>query len=362
MKKYEHVPIKELSGDFERWQAVLLKGEIGHVCFLPHTGLLYRVHQFVDWTNSSGGRLKVIDFDVDLGGETVTMKRVLDSAEIGEVLVIVMRSAFLTVDGWRLAALAQQAHIQSKNPILFFHEAAPCQLANHQESVMQTNVMMPALLSKLGIEKYVERLSGDWGVEISKSEVSSLISYCGNQLWLINEGLRLKMDHPEWEMKQILENEKLQIKCQIIWKGLPDIYRSRLLNIGGSIDERISIEMQNYGLLSGGQVIECGYLLDLVQKNKYESLVVTENRVEWMKNDLTSHFSTKERLILYIMKNNVDNVISRDELAKNIWGDKAYSDWSLDKIMSRLRTKIARLNLPLRIITKKKKGFCCEWI
>ena len=77
---------------------------------------------------------------------------------------------------------------------------------------------------------------------------------------------------------------------------------------------------------------------------------------EKMPKDLTQN----EERILTVLKGNIGEVVSRDVIAKCIWGSKYlenYSEWAIEKVISRIRNKLKLQSSELSIITYKGEGY-----
>jgi hypothetical protein len=72
------------------------------------------------------------------------------------------------------------------------------------------------------------------------------------------------------------------------------------------------------------------------------------------------HLSEKELQIFLLLYQNANKEVSREQIGKTIWtGPEAaeYSDWAIDKLISRIREKLTDVK-PYRLIkTLRKKGF-----
>lgn len=71
--------------------------------------------------------------------------------------------------------------------------------------------------------------------------------------------------------------------------------------------------------------------------------------------------SNAETKVIQLMLENPDSLITRDEVARQLWEDDTktkYSDWAIDKALSRIRFKIGDTKRPYQhLITIKGKGF-----
>lgn len=72
------------------------------------------------------------------------------------------------------------------------------------------------------------------------------------------------------------------------------------------------------------------------------------------------HLTAQERLLLDVLKTE-ERIFSRDEVAQIIWGanwtDK-YSDWAIDKLVSKLKTKL--VNSKYELLTMRGRGYCLK--
>ena len=77
-------------------------------------------------------------------------------------------------------------------------------------------------------------------------------------------------------------------------------------------------------------------------------------------NDFKRDLSKGELDTFNILYNKVGEIVSREEMAKVKWkedADEKYSDWAIDQIIYRLRSKLKKHKVQYRIITKKGRGF-----
>lgn len=79
---------------------------------------------------------------------------------------------------------------------------------------------------------------------------------------------------------------------------------------------------------------------------------------------IEKNFTEKEYQILNELVSNPDEILTRERLANILWNDEAhlkYSDWAIDKIISKIREKLELLQVQnIKIKTIKGKGFILE--
>ncbi|MEK7592257.1 MAG: winged helix-turn-helix domain-containing protein, partial [Patescibacteria group bacterium] len=70
-------------------------------------------------------------------------------------------------------------------------------------------------------------------------------------------------------------------------------------------------------------------------------------------------FSKSQRMILELLKSREGEIVSRDDIAKALWGEgweDRYSDWAIDQLLSSIREKMGSSRMDGQIITKKGEG------
>lgn len=99
----------------------------------------------------------------------------------------------------------------------------------------------------------------------------------------------------------------------------------------------------------------------IIKSEGIRHITVKKGHFIWEGISFEHQLSDHEKRILNIMFAKFPNCISRDDVAEAIWeenAEKKYSDWAIDKAMSRLRDKLDEIGLGREIIeTKKRKGF-----
>jgi hypothetical protein len=71
-------------------------------------------------------------------------------------------------------------------------------------------------------------------------------------------------------------------------------------------------------------------------------------------------FTRKEHILFNVLKENLEMVCERDQIIEKVWPESmedGISDWSIDKLMERLREKIKKQGLPYRVVTVRTRGY-----
>lgn len=74
---------------------------------------------------------------------------------------------------------------------------------------------------------------------------------------------------------------------------------------------------------------------------------------------LLLHFSKSQRKVVEYLKAHVGTLITKDDIAKLLWGNdwsERYSDWAIDQLISTLREKLVNIDKKAKIISKRGEG------
>lgn len=351
MKKYENVPLESQVPQYVRWVKSLEPGQVANVYFLPWIGMVYRTAQFVEYV----GKVNLIDMQ-DVDGEGIDLTCELPKK--GKV-VLLMRSVLLSPDGLRIAREIEKWLVNFEGGVVIIHEFAPVQILvrNDWPSWVMANQVIYEMAGKGVVVDYIQNVSREMKIKFDQDEVDDIAEACGGWLWLVKDVLRSKAERPTEKVRKLMIGESFVQKMKLIWGSWPEPYKKAVLGIKN--DENILVEMRNIGVINESNKVVGSELSRFIQAQKMEELVVTNEYVEYKGKDITEKFKIGERKVLAHLWKNKD-VTGRDEVAKLFWDDdkdNEITDWALDQKMKRLRAKLAKLGLPIVIVTKKGEGY-----
>ena len=78
---------------------------------------------------------------------------------------------------------------------------------------------------------------------------------------------------------------------------------------------------------------------------------------------LAKMLTVSEKRVFVLLKKQLGNICSREEIAEVVWGKnwfERFSDWALDQIMSQLRRKLVKGERYGQLITKRGEGYYIE--
>lgn len=365
MKKYEKVPLNSLTPQFAQWENILKHNGIGHIFFLPHTGLLYRVHQFSDWLKSRNLSASIIDLDLEMHNDPLSFREFLKSSSLPTL--IVARRNFISMDQDSLSLELQSHYTTHSCAFLIFHETTPYTLTLNQNlpSVMLQNHFIYELPNKEFCLEYINSYAAEISLNITKQDISDIYQYCGNQPWLINELSRLKSVNPEHTISELITNDSMQKRLQSLWNGFPESHQMFFLDfpLDESLKTTIKNELTQAGYLNPTSAKPTGtWLEQIIKYQKSNLLKLSSDSLIYRGVELKNEFSAGELRILQTLYS-TESPTPRDIVADAFWQsnkDELYTDWALDQAISRLRKKIARLKLPINILTKKGFGYVLQ--
>jgi DNA-binding winged helix-turn-helix (wHTH) protein len=212
--------------------------------------------------------------------------------------------------------------------------------------------------------------------KLTNDAIQTILEVCGGHGACLKYATRracldgsLKSD----ELKEILLGAPdLRLNIQAIWTCLSDSQKNLLAKAleAGSLSRRDEKELKlvfDCGLLTreGDRIKPFGEILPafLSQKQSgFQTLAYNQENGEVLVNGVPASdtLTAQEYNLLTFLVKNQNHVCTRDEIATTLWGGKyheKYSDWAIDRLMSRLRRK---LDLPPKnpyLITIRGRGY-----
>ncbi len=217
--------------------------------------------------------------------------------------------------------------------------------------------------SKYFIRYYVKK----WKLQFTRETSDYIFKVCGNDPVLLKESLRIyKKSHNK--KINLLEEPTLLLKAKIDFAQLSEIEKAIVTevvktNYIQNHQRRVAEDLEEANFWNKRHDVPLALQKIIsetegIQELKYDK---TNKVLKYGSFNLGKKLSDKEYNILFLLYKNRGEIISRDKIAETLWGEKMpdlYSDWAIDKTISRLRKKLADLQILCQISTKKKLGFC----
>ncbi|OGM15012.1 hypothetical protein A3D84_01950 [Candidatus Woesebacteria bacterium RIFCSPHIGHO2_02_FULL_42_20] len=251
-------------------------------------------------------------------------------------------------------------HINGENRKLLDRGALP--------AVLIQSMITVALPDKKECDHYVNYYEKLWAMKLSTRQINKIFEVCGHDSWLIKEALRGIKDAKSVNDLVVDPNLLLKAKIQYELYGDGEKEVMETMFIKGKIPksmEKIALELENVNFWGKDRKIMRIIEQVIVQRGAAGELNINpkDEKLYLGSIDISQKLSPIENKILAHLFEGEGKIVGRDAVAKLIWESRMedkYSDWAIDKTISRLRKKLSLYTNLYTITTKKKKGFVLE--
>jgi hypothetical protein len=198
-------------------------------------------------------------------------------------------------------------------------------------------------LDKQTAYELVSQQEQNFQVKLDDKTKKEIYNLSGGHVGLIKDLCSLYQSSTKFKIENLLENRKILSRIELIINDIPkDILENFVNNI-------LSTNTLRY-------LKEIGFITD---DNKIFSPIVADYIQSNMSKD-PSLLTETENSVLKVLLAKQDVIVSRDEIAKIMWGNSwnySYSDWAINQIIKRIRQKLAKDQSTIQIFSKKGKGY-----
>ena len=214
---------------------------------------------------------------------------------------------------------------------------------------------------------FIDHLVKKWNISFDAGQREAIADLCGGYFWLVKQAVIFSKDNPKLPPENFFRYEGVKIALEQLYASLLQSERDVLHNIvlGHKTEDILQKHSYNHlekiGLINKGgitiQLLE-SYIREFLPKMKVELI---EDRIFINLVNVDNQFSKKEKKVFKVLIKNTNRVVTRDELAKAIWPintEDYYSDWAVDRLVARLRSKIADLGMTREAVkTVRNQGY-----
>ena len=228
----------------------------------------------------------------------------------------------------------------------------------NNEKLLQNIEYIP-LLDKRNTEHFAKHLAERWDFLLLEREISLLYQYTGGQMWLIKETLRQVHKH-KISISEAFQSDELRAKTNKIWNKLSSDYKKTLVKKDLGLSKSIStLELKKLNLIQDDlKANNTAEFISELSERVTISIHYTSSEIFFNEINVTSFFSQQEFQLIQRFSENLNNILSREEVAKIFWPDGNYSDWALDKAISRFRKRLESLGISKKsVVTLREKGY-----
>lgn len=235
---------------------------------------------------------------------------------------------------------------------------------------IQHNRTVFPVYSKKESRLFIQTLMHTWHMDQSRQIVDTILEICGGYLWILREAVRYVRDSKKTTKDSILRYSRIHERASYIFHLLDQRVIHGMSRL--CIDQKTDIPPDVFQFLMSTGLVEklqnvfsptCPLFLEyLTESNTSSQLRLSKTKTILYQEQAVQHlFGSSERTILSLLLSKRGSVVNRDEIANAVWGSECvdtYSDWAIDKSISRIRQTLTNLGLSKNTIsTKKRQGF-----
>ena len=224
----------------------------------------------------------------------------------------------------------------------------------------QNQYMKPAQRKDIEtiFESYRDRYKLSFSIELKNylfELVDGYVQYL--QLALICLHERNKNEKDKNDLFELLsKDERIILQSEELWESLDGKEKPVLLKVAK--DQKITAEEKNSAsyLWNTGFIGEKGIFSKLFS----EFLKIADAKNVRLLTDHDVEFSKKENLLFNFLKTKIGEICEREEIIKAVWAEVeelGVSDWAIDRLVARLRSKLKTKKSPYEIVTVKTRGY-----
>lgn len=246
--------------------------------------------------------------------------------------------------------------LHSKNPAL----ASFPQFYNRLRIIMSENVLHFPVLDFYETAYTVDRFAYFANLNLPKSLQKVVYDCTGGYYPLITNIVKvckaLQGKITSKFIKSLVNNQVITKEIGNLWNSLSEKQKTELKMAARKIknDTDHPTMLQKLGIISKNNKIISKWIKTFIIKRKY-----LEYNNETSKSP-KFYLKGREYLVYKNLYLKQGELVTRDEIAEVLWKDKVkerYSDWAIDKTISRIRKKLLKHNAVCSIITLKKQGY-----
>lgn len=209
---------------------------------------------------------------------------------------------------------------------------------------------------------FMRLLKNQWGINFSQNEEKKIFHVCGGHFWLIKEAVRRIAANKIWSTESFGMQFRLRTIFNLLTESEQNVVKKIIVGQDNfNPDEDLSFKyLQRMNLIEANNIQINGFK-DLILNEEAKKTEFTFKDEQFFLNDvpINKFFSRKELRVLKILMRKQNELVTRDELAKNLWSSSEdYSDWAIDQLIARVRKRLKDLAVsPSLLASIRGKGY-----
>lgn len=209
---------------------------------------------------------------------------------------------------------------------------------------------------KPDIQIIFETFEKKYEIKVDRKILDRLIELSGGHVQYLQLGLIILNEQEKKDLEEIFQDERIVLQSEEIWDSLTkseqDILKKVINSQKLSEDERSQAKyLWDSGIVIEKNAMTCIFspLFDYYLRNNLKEDI--NNSVEMTK---------KESKLFNYLQDNLNQVCEREKIIAHIWPEEeelGVSDWTIDRLVSRLRNKLKLQQSQYSVITIKTRGY-----
>ncbi len=230
-------------------------------------------------------------------------------------------------------------------------------------NIIKGIVRYESLYSDRDARQFLDYMMSYWEMEVDDVTQDEILNFASGRLGLVSSLLRLLRHNPKIDFDKLVSDEMIQDRVQ----ATLSVWPSEVITVLDMVKRGVFAATEHTSEIVS-YLEHIGYLKK--QNNTYYLVPVFLQNFEFMSVKKTSLptvlvalLSTQEQRVMGLLMDHEGELVSREQVAYALWEDdvdQKYSDWAIDQIMHRLRSKLDSLAKPYEILTKKRLGFMLQ--
>ncbi len=381
------LPLSAESNDalYGSWRKFALIPETGSCYYYNKADLLYRITQLHNdpWLSTKylkNIRIFVIDADTILDDEeSGNWEQALKMVRKGQthtLILILGMDRYLQTGNASIFhfLMRRQIELETVSMLLFF--LMDCTHPSYRHvfdtaSVWTRNVLRYPLHSSADTRTYLKHQAAMWHVKLKPETLETIAQHtAGGNFFLPKEALRYLREHPNCSHTDLFHHHEMTMRLDIMWRGLLSSEQEVMKKVLAGTQVTDPVEKHSLSFLtdtgwintiSGRNIIAIPLLSEFISHMQPKIRIQYQKPGTILLNGVAVNaaLSQSDQKLLRAFVQSDGAVLSRDAIARILSGDNdEYSDWAIDKALSRLRKSLGALNIPPGIIhTVHGKGF-----
>ncbi|MBN2015255.1 winged helix-turn-helix domain-containing protein [Candidatus Dojkabacteria bacterium] len=227
-------------------------------------------------------------------------------------------------------------------------------------TAMNENVIYFSILDRTETNYTIERFCSYFKVKLEKDTKKRIFELTGGYYPLVLNTIKLlnlaDVEFSTSMLEKIFENKLITREIVNLWNSLDFDQRIEATKASKQIltKQKQNSTLANLGLISRSGEITSEWISSFILERRFKEVqsIGKVSALEVLKG--------KELLVYKKLQTRKGEVVTRDEIARILWKDaedEKYSNWAIDKTISRIRKKLKKHGAVVSIITVRNQGY-----